>query len=58
MPDDRKQHELQAVEGTRSLRWRELCERAKVDPEFARQLEAVERVMDRYRDTLAQLAKS
>jgi hypothetical protein len=38
--------------------WLELHEKAKDDPELAVHLEAAERVIERYRDTLQRLANS
>jgi hypothetical protein len=38
--------------------WVELQEEAKDDPELASQLEAANRVIERYRDTLQRLAES
>ena len=38
--------------------WTERWEKAKDDPELARKLDAVERVMDRYSETFQRLADS
>ena len=38
--------------------WAELQEKAKDNPQLAKQLEAAKRVMERYRETLQRLADS
>ncbi|MDR3711545.1 MAG: hypothetical protein P4L51_01915 [Puia sp.] len=45
-------------ENRHSPQWLALKEKAKDDPELARMLDAAEHVMDKYSDTLRQLADS